>query len=680
MGFKFKEVGTILFVISIVVMMVIPLPSALLDLLLILNISLALTILLVSMYTKETLEFSIFPTVLLITTLFRLALNVSTTRNILSHGEGGKVIETFGSFVVGGNQVVGFVVFLILIIIQFIVITKGSERVAEVAARFTLDAMPGKQMSIDADLNAGMITEADARVRRKKIENEADFYGAMDGASKFVKGDAIAGIIIFIVNIIGGFIIGMLIHDMSFAESASRFTTMSVGDALVSQIPALLISTAAGIIVTRSTSGEGLGEDIVKQMFSFPRLLYIVAGCMLLLGLFTPIGILPVLPVCGIMGFAAWKMEKNQKMQIQESADQVEEQQLEEVRSPESVVNLLQVDPIEFEFGYGLIPLADVKQGGDLLDRVIMIRRQIALEMGIVVPVIRIRDNIQLRPNEYMIKIKGNQVAKGEIMLDHYLAMSPGIEDDSIVGIETVEPAFGLPALWVTEENKEIAELSGYTVVDPPSVVATHLTEVIKRHAHELLGRQETRALIDNVRETAPVLVDELIPSMLAIGDVQKVLQKLLREKVSVRNLNVILEALADQALYTKDPDVLTEYVRQAMARQITLQFTEPGQPLRVLTAGAGLEKAISERVEQSEQGSYLAMDPETSQRIFQNMSTEVSKMINSGQQPIILSSPAVRMYLRQLVDRMMPDVPVLSYSELEPHVEVQSVGMVNIS
>ncbi|MFI8710804.1 flagellar biosynthesis protein FlhA [Brevibacillus sp. HB2.2] len=680
MGFKFKEVGTILFVISIVVMMVIPLPSALLDLLLILNISLALTILLVSMYTKETLEFSIFPTVLLITTLFRLALNVSTTRNILSHGEGGKVIETFGSFVVGGNQVVGFVVFLILIIIQFIVITKGSERVAEVAARFTLDAMPGKQMSIDADLNAGMITEAEARVRRKKIENEADFYGAMDGASKFVKGDAIAGIIIFIVNIIGGFIIGMLIHDMSFAESASRFTTMSVGDALVSQIPALLISTAAGIIVTRSTSGEGLGEDIVKQMFSFPRLLYIVSGCMLLLGLFTPIGILPVLPVSGIMAFAAWKMEKNQKMQIQESADKVEEQQMEEVRSPESVVNLLQVDPIEFEFGYGLIPLADVKQGGDLLDRVIMIRRQIALEMGIVVPVIRIRDNIQLRPNEYMIKIKGNQVAKGEIMLDHYLAMSPGIEDDSIVGIETVEPAFGLPALWVTEENKEIAELSGYTVVDPPSVVATHLTEVIKRHAHELLGRQETRALIDNVRETAPVLVDELIPSMLAIGDVQKVLQKLLREKVSVRNLHVILEALADHALYTKDPDVLTEYVRQAMARQITLQFTEPGQPLRVLTAGAGLEKAISERVEQSEQGSYLAMDPETSQRIFQNMSTEVSKMINSGQQPIILSSPAVRMYLRQLVDRMMPDVPVLSYSELEPHVEVQSVGMVNIS
>ncbi|WP_035297331.1 flagellar biosynthesis protein FlhA [Brevibacillus thermoruber] len=680
MGFKFKELGTVLFVISIVVMMVIPLPSELLDLLLILNISLALTILLVSMYTKEALQFSIFPTVLLITTLFRLALNVSTTRNILSHAEGGKVIEAFGSFVVGGNQVVGFVVFLILVVIQFIVITKGSERVAEVAARFTLDAMPGKQMSIDADLNAGMITEAEARARRKKIEDEADFYGAMDGASKFVKGDAIAGIIIFIVNIIGGFIIGMVIHDLSFAESASRFTTMSVGDALVSQIPALLISTATGIIVTRATSGEGLGEDISNQLFSYPRLLLIVAGGIMLLGLLTPIGLLPVVPVAGLLGFAGWKMNKKQKVEQEESAQQEEEQQIEEVRSPESVVNLLQVDPIEFEFGYGLIPLADAKQGGDLLDRVIMIRRQIALELGIVVPVIRIRDNIQLRPNEYIIKIKGNQVAKGEILLDHYLAMSPGFEDDAVVGIETVEPAFGLPALWVTEENKEIAELSGYTVVDPPSVVATHLTEVIKRHAHELLGRQETRALIDNVRETAPVLVDELIPGTLSIGDVQKVLQKLLREKVSIRNLPVILEALADHAVYTKDPDVLTEYVRQALSRQITLQYTEPGQPLRVITAGPGLEKAISERIEQSEQGTYLAMDPETSQRIYQSVSAEVSKMVNAGQQPIILASPAIRMYLRQLMERMMPDVPVLSYSELEPHVEVQSVGMVNLS
>jgi flagellar biosynthesis protein FlhA len=660
-------------------MLVIPLPPGLLDFLLVVNISLALTILLVSMNTREALQFSIFPTLLLVTTLFRLALNVSTTRNIPTHGEGGQVIETFGDFVVGGNQVVGFVVFIILVIIQFIVITKGSERVAEVAARFTLDAMPGKQMSIDADLNAGMITEAEARSRRQKIEREADFYGAMDGASKFVKGDAIAGIIIFIVNIIGGFIIGLAIHDMSFADSASRFTQLSIGDALVAQIPALLISTATGIIVTRATSEGGLGQDITEQLFTYPRLLYIVAAAITLLGLLTPIGLLPVVPVAGLLAYAGWSMERKRKTKLVETAFQEEEQQIEEVRSPESVVSLLQVDPIEFEFGYGLIPLADTKQGGDLLDRVIMIRRQLALELGIVVPVIRIRDNIQLRPNEYIIKIKGNQVAKGEILLDHYLAMSPGFEDESVVGISTVEPAFGLPALWVSEENKETAELAGYTVVDPPSVVATHLTEIIKRHAHELLGRQETRALIDNLRETMPVLVDELIPGLLSVGDVQKVLQKLLKEKISIRSLNVILEALADHAVYTKDPDVLTEYVRQALARQITLQYTEPGQPLRVITAGPGLEKAISERIEQTEQGSYLAMDPETSQRIYQNMSEQISKMVNAGQQPIILSSPAIRMYLRQLMERMMPDIPVISYSELEPHVEVQSVGMVNI-
>ncbi|WP_232697048.1 flagellar biosynthesis protein FlhA [Brevibacillus daliensis] len=675
-----KQMGTIFFVLSIVVMMVIPLPSAVLDILLIVNISLALVILLVSMYTMEALDFSIFPTVLLLTTLFRLALNVSTTRNILAHAEGGSVIHAFGDFVVGGNAVIGFVVFLILIIIQFIVITKGSERVAEVAARFTLDAMPGKQMSIDADLNAGMISEQDARIRRRKIEREADFYGSMDGASKFVKGDAIAGIVIFIVNIIGGFIIGVAIHELSFMESLQKFTLLSIGDALVSQIPALLISTATGIIVTRASSEGGLGEDITGQLFGQPKLLYVVAGVMFLLGLFTPISIIPTGIVSGILCLAAMQLTKKQQSDQEETFTQEEEQQMEEVRSPESVINLLQVDPIEFEFGYGLIPLADTKQGGDLLDRVIMIRRQCALELGIVVPVIRIRDNIQLKPNEYIIKIKGNQVASGEIMMDHYLAMSPGFEDESVVGIPTTEPAFGLPALWVSEENKEMAELSGYTVVDPPSVVATHLTEIIKRHSHELVGRQETRALVDNVRETAPVLVDELIPSLLSIGDVQKVIQKLLKEKISVRNLSVILEALADHALYSKDPEVLTEYVRQALARQITLQFTHPGEPLRVLTAGPTLEKVISENVEQSEQGSYLAMDPDTSQRIYQHMSEQVNRMINMGQQPIILSSPMTRMYLRQLMERIMPDIPVLSYSELEPHIEVQSVGVVNVS
>jgi flagellar biosynthesis protein FlhA len=678
-GKYMKEYGVILFVLSIVVMMVYPLPPTLLDLLLLLNISLALVILLVSMYNKEALELSVFPTLLLITTLFRLGLNVSTTRNILSHGEGGKVIETFGKFVVGGNEVVGFVVFIILIIIQFIVITKGSERVAEVAARFTLDAMPGKQMSIDADLNAGMISEAEARERRKKIEMEADFYGAMDGASKFVKGDAIAGIIIFIVNVIGGLIIGVAMMDMELSEAASRFTTLSVGDALVSQIPALLLSTATGIIVTRASSEGSLGQDISGQIFNNPRLLYVVAGLIALLGVLTPVGIIPSWTIAGILGFSGWYLAKSQRTMQEESLVQAEEQQIEEVRSPESVVSLLQVDPIEFEFGYGLIPLADANQGGDLLDRVIMIRRQCALELGIVVPVIRIRDNIQLRPNEYIIKIKGNQVAKGEILLDHYLAMSPGYDDESVVGIPTTEPAFGLPALWITEERKEAAELAGYTVVDPPSVVATHLTETIKRHAHELLGRQETRSLIDNIRETSPVLVEELVPGLLNIGEVQKVLQKLLKEKISIRSMTVILEALADHAVYTKDPDLLTEYVRQALSRQITLQYTEPGQPLRVITAGPGLEKIIAERVEQTEQGSVLSIEPETSQRIYESISEQVQKMLSSGQQPILLSSPAIRMYLRQLMERMMPDIPVLSYNELEPHVEVQSVGMVNV-
>lgn len=679
-GMRIKEFGIILFVVGIIVTMVIPLPPELLDVLLTMNLAFSLTILLVSMNTREPLQFSIFPTLLLITTLFRLALNVSTTRNILTTGNGGKVIETFGNFVVGGNEVVGFIVFLILVVIQFIVITKGSERVAEVAARFTLDAMPGKQMSIDADLNAGLINEQEARSRRLKIEREADFYGAMDGASKFVKGDAIASIIIFIINIVGGLIIGMVMMGMTLADSASHFTRLSVGDALVCQIPALLISTATGIIVTRAASDGGLSQDIIGQIFNSSRLLYIVAALIALLGVLTPIGIFATFPIAIILAVAAWQISKREKTQLQEDAVQEEEQQIEEVRSPESVVNLLQVDPIEFEFGYGLIPLADAKQGGDLLDRVIMIRRQCALELGIVVPVIRIRDNIQLKANEYVIKIKGNQVARGEILLDHYLVMSPGVEDDAVVGIPTTEPAFGLPALWVTEENKETAELAGYTVVDPPSVVATHLTEVIKRHAHELLGRQETRSLLDNVRETAPVLVDELVPGMLSIGEVQKVLQKLLREKVSIRNLPVILEALADHATYTKDPDVLTEYVRQALARQITLQYSVPGEPLRVITAGPSLEKLIADRIQQSEQGSYLAIDPETSQRIYEKLSEQVSRMINAGYQPILLVSPAVRMYVRQLVERMMPDIPVLSYNELEPHVEVQSMGMVNVS
>ncbi|WP_047151659.1 flagellar biosynthesis protein FlhA [Aneurinibacillus tyrosinisolvens] len=676
---KRKDLAVMAFVISIVIMLVIPMPNFLLDFLLIINISLSLTILLIAMNTNDPSQFSVFPSLLLITTIFRLALNVSSTRNILSEGDAGEVIHAFGSFVIGGNAIVGFVVFLILTLINFMVITKGSERVAEVAARFTLDAMPGKQMAIDADLNAGSISDMEAQERRKKISQESEFYGAMDGATKFVKGDAIAGIIIFIINILGGLIIGMVVHKMGFAESASTFTLLSVGDGLVSQLPALLLSTGTGIIVTRAASEGNIGDDLSKQVFAYPRLLYIVAGTIVLMGIFTPIGLIRTFPIAGVLAFGGFRIQRNIQAGQTSFEPSVEEAEMEEVRSPESVVSLLHIDPIAFEFGYGLIPLADANQGGDLLDRVIMIRRQCAIELGIVVPVIRIRDNIQLRPNEYVIKIKGNQVARGEIMLDHYLAMSPGIEDDSVVGIDTVEPAFGLPALWVTEEIKERAEMAGYTVVDPPSVVATHLTEIIKRHAHELLSRQETRSLIDTIRETTPALVDELVPNILGIGDIQKVLQKLLREKISIRNLPTILETLADYGTYTKDTDLLTEYVRQSLSRQITLHYAEPNEPLRVITAGPSLEKTISDSVQQTEQGSYLAIDPDTSQHIFSALSDQVNRMLQTGQQPIILTSPAIRMYLRQLVERMMPEIPVLSYNELEPEVEIQSVGVVSL-
>lgn len=636
-------------------------------------------ILLVSMNTKEALQFSIFPALLLITTLFRIALNVSTTKLILGQAKAGDVVATFGTWVSQGQPVIGFIVFLILVVVQFIVITKGSERVAEVGARFTLDAMPGKQMSIDADLNAGLINEQQAKERRSKIEREADFYGAMDGASKFVKGDAIASIIMLIINLLGGFIVGMTIHGMDFGTALNTYSILTIGDGLVSQIPALLISTASGLIVTRASSEGNLASDITSQLFAYPKLIYIVAGTIALLGLFTPIGPLTTLPFAGLLGYAAWKMQKNFDLKQIEQEQEEEEQQIEEVRSPESVINLLQVDPIEFEFGYGLIPLADASQGGDLLDRIIMIRRQCALELGLVVPVIRIRDNIQLKPNEYVIKIKGNIVGNGELLLNHYLAMSPGMDDDSITGIETSEPAFGLPALWIDESTKDRAELSGYTVVDPPSVVATHLTEMIKKHAHELLGRQETKTLVDNLKENYAVLVDELIPSVLSIGDVQKVLAKLLREKISIRDMVTIFETLADYGTYTKDPDILTEYVRQALSRQITQQFTQQGETMRVITVGPSLEKKIAESVQQSEQGSYLALDPQSTQTVFQKLTEQINRLIQSGQQPIVLTSPTIRMYLRQIIERTMQDIPVLSYSELEPNVEIQSVGVVNL-
>ncbi|MCY1117403.1 flagellar biosynthesis protein FlhA [Bacillus safensis] len=674
-----RDLSVIFSVILIVAMLVIPFPPMLLSILIIINISLALIVLLTTMNMQEPLEFSIFPSLLLLLTLFRLGLNISTTRSILSTGDAGKVVETFGSFVVGGNIIVGLVVFLILIIIQFIVITKGAERVSEVAARFTLDAMPGKQMSIDADLNAGMLTESEARNRREKVAREADFYGAMDGASKFVKGDAIAGIIIVIINIIFGIIIGMLQQGMSIQESASHFTLLTVGDGIVSQIPALLISTATGIVVTRAASNGNLGSDITSQLFAFPAMLYVTAGTIFLLGLFTPIGVLLTGPIAGLIALGAYMMSKNK--QDQEEIEEVLEEQaeVEEMKSPESVIHLLQMDAIEFEFGYGLIPLADANQGGDLLDRIVMIRRQLALELGLVIPVVRIRDNIALNPNEYRLKIKGNEVAKGELLLDHYLAMSPTPDDDPIEGIETIEPSFGLPAKWISEAEKDQAEMLGYTVVDPASVVSTHITEKIRQNTHELLGRQETKQLIDHLKESYPVLVDEVTPNPLAVGDIQKVLAKLLKEKVSIRNLVTIFETLADYGKLTTDTDLLTEYVRQALARQITAQYARENESLKVVTCSGRVEKVIADSVQQTEHGNYLSLDPESSESVIQSVAREIEQLSLRQETPVLLCSPPIRMYVKQLLERYFPDLPVLSYNELEANVEVQSIGVVDI-
>jgi flagellar biosynthesis protein FlhA len=676
---KARDISVLAGVILIIAMLVIPMPTFMLDFFIITNISLALLIILIAMNTTQPLQFSIFPSLLLLVTLFRLGLNVSTTRSILSTGDAGNVVHTFGEFVVGGNILVGIVVFFILIIIQFIVITKGSERVSEVAARFTLDAMPGKQMSIDADLNAGMISDREAKERRETIEREADFYGAMDGASKFVKGDAIAGIIIVLINMLFGVIIGMVQMGFSFGESAEMFTRMTVGDGLVSQIPALIISTATGIIVTRAASEGNLGFDISKQLLAYPIMLFVAGGTIVMLGLFTPINDFFTITIGGLLaagGYFLLKAEREQK----EKEEVVEEDiQTEQLKSPESVVNLLQIDPIEFEFGYSLIPLADTSQGGDLLDRIVMIRRQLALELGMIVPVVRIRDNIQLQPNEYRIKIKGSQVAKGELLLDHYLAMSPGIEDEEITGIETIEPAFGLPAIWIGEEMKERAEFSGYTVVDPPSVVSTHLTEIIKKHAHELIGRQETKQLVEHLKESYPAIVEEVTPDALTIGEIQKVLSKLLKERISIRNLAIIFETLADFAKMTKDTDLLTEYVRQGLSRQISKSYVTENEPLHVITLGGSVEKKIADSVQQTEHGNYLSLDPHDSQSIFDSITRELESGRTFDQSIVILCSPAVRMYVRQLIERYLPDVAVLSYNELEPELEVKSVGVVNI-
>ncbi|API93902.1 MULTISPECIES: flagellar biosynthesis protein FlhA [Virgibacillus] len=676
---KARDLSVLLGVILIIIMLIVPLPGWLLSILILCNISLALIVILVSMNTQEALQFSVFPTLLLLLTLFRLGLNVSTTRSILSEADAGGVVDTFGSFVIGGNPLVGFVVFVILVIIQFLVITKGSERVSEVAARFTLDAMPGKQMSIDADLNAGLISEQQAKERREKIEKEADFHGSMDGASKFVKGDAIAGIIIVLINIIFGLIIGMVQMDMSFQEAINTFMRLTVGDGLVSQIPALLISTATGIVVTRTAGSGNLGTDVTGQLLQYPKLLFIASGTVFLLGL-TPINFFLTTILSALLALSGYLLLKQAEDVAEPSEEETDETESDVMKAPENVVQLINMDPIEFEFGYSLIPIADVNQGGDLLDRIVMIRRQLAIELGIVIPVVRIRDNIQLQPNEYRLKIKGEEVASGELLLDHYLAMAPDMDDDDLEGIETTEPAFGLPAKWISEEWKDEAELSGYTVVDPPSVVSTHLTEVIKRHAHMLLGREETKQLIEHLKESYPILVEEVTPEPLSVGDIQKVLAKLLKEKVAIRNLPIIFETLADFAKLTNDTDLLAEYVRQALSNQITKQYTEDGQSLKVVTLSAKAEKAIADSIQQTEHGSFLSMVPEQQQQLLEHMKEEVEKLTLQEETAILLCSPAVRMYVKQLIERFFPHVVVLSYNELEPDVQVQSVGVVNIA
>lgn len=675
---KLGNVFVALAVIFIVLLIIIPINTGILDFLLILNISFSLLILLLSMYADDALKITVFPSILLLATLFRLSLNISTTRKILTNAEAGKVIETFGEFVIQGNAVVGFIIFLIIMIINFLVITKGSERVSEVAARFTLDAMPGKQMAIDADLNAGLITEEEAKKRRKEIQKYADFYGAMDGASKFVKGDAIAGILIVIIEIIAGFIIGVVSKNMSFNEALQRYTILTVGDGLVSQIPALLVSTGTGLVVTRAASESNLGQDIINQLFkNNPMLLYIIAGVIILLGITTP---LPTI-VCLVLGIlfiiAATKFRSYTKIETEEIAT-AETSEAEELRKPENVLELLKVDDIELEVGYGLIPLADVEQGGDLLDRIVMIRRQIAMELGIVVPIVRLRDNIQLNPNEYLIKIKGVKVAKGEVYLDHYLAMVPGIGAGEIEGIDTVEPAFGLPAKWITEKEREKAEILGYTVVDPPSVIATHLTEVIKERAYELLGRQEVKTLIENVKEQYPAVVEEVTPKVLSLGEIQKVLSNLLREQISIRDMVTILETLADYGPITNDTDLLTEYVRQRLSGYITNKYAE-NKKINVVTLDNSLEELIMNSINKTETGSYLSIDPNKVQTILNNTLKAVQRLTNMGDQPIVLTAPIVRLYFKRLTEQMTRDIIVLSYNELEPSVEIHSVGVVGI-
>ena len=666
-----------IYLLAAVLFFIISIPSWLLDILLAINILVAMVVLFNSLFAKEVLDMASFPTMLLFTTIFRISLNVSSTKLILKNGDAGKVVDTFGKFVGGGNLVIGIIIFIILIIVQFIVINKGSERVAEVTARFTLDAMAGKQMAIDSDLNTGAITDKEAAERRKKLQQENSFFGSMDGATQYVKGDATAGLIITGINLVGGIVMGMIYGGLSINDALSKYTILTIGDGLCSQIPSLLISLATGILVTKASSDGELGDEIVGQLFSMDRVLIMVGAALSVLGILTPLPWYIFVPLGAALIFYGRKLgTKAGEAKIEESAEQ-EENEAQEIRKPENVVSLLNVDPIELEFGYGIIPLADVNQGGDLLDRVVMIRRQIALELGAVVPIIRLRDNIQLNPNQYVIKIKGIQVSEGEILFDHYMAMNPGYVEEEITGIPTFEPSFHLPAIWITESQRERAESLGYTVVDPPSIIATHLTEVIRQHIAELLTRQDVQNLINNIKDNNSTLIDELVPKLMGIGEIQKVLQNLLEEGISIRDLVTILETLADHAAVTRDPDILTEYARQGLKRAISSKYFTVGEVTNVVTVDPAIEQEIMNSVKNTEQGSYLSLDPERSKKIVEALGNELKKLEDMGKNPIVITSPIVRMYFRNLAKDYYKDIIVISYNEVESNVELQSVGMV---
>ena len=666
-----------IYVLVAFIMLIVPLPATVLDVFMAFNIAVGFTILFACMFTKEVLDLSYYPTILLFTTIFRIAMNVSSTRLILTTGTSGNVVQVFGAFVGGGDLIVGAIVFIILIMIQFLVINKGSERVAEVTARFTLDAMPGKQMAIDADLNTGAIDDKEAKERRDKIQMESSFFGSMDGAVKYVKGDAVAGLLLTVINLVGGIAMGMIRGNMEIMGALDNYGILTIGDGLVSQIPSLLISLSTGVLVTKGTKEAEFGPAILKQLFGIPKVMYMVGGTLSFLGIVTELNTILFLGMGLIFIVGGRMMAGNLETAAIESELESEEEAAEEIRQLENVNTLLQVDPIELEFGYGIIPLADVNQGGDLLARVVMIRRQIATELGTVVPIIRLRDNIQLNPNQYIIKIKGIQVSEGEILFDHYMAMNPGYVEEEIAGIPTFEPSFHLPAIWITEGQRERAESFGYTVVDPPSIIATHLTEVIRQFIAELLTRQDTQSLINNIKESNPSVTEELVPKLLGLGDVQKVLQNLLKEGISIRDLLTIMETLADYAPATRDTDILTEYVRQSLKRAISTKYFPSHETTNVVTLDPKVEQEIMGSVKQTENGAFLNLDPSRSRAIIDSVGKEVQKLENLGKSPIVITSPIVRMYFKRLTEDYYKDLVVVSYNEVESNVELQSVGMV---